>query len=600
MFQNVSVLPLALTKPRVRRHSARVTKHLLLAAALIVVLAGPRPAAQTGAFVPVTQQMLLNPGPDDWLMVSRTYDQQRFSPLRQITRENVGRLRVEWVRGMAAGAQESVPLVYRGVMYLVNPGAGVLALDATNGDIKWEYRRKLPADVVPAASRSKTLAIFEDLIYFTAPDGYLVALDARTGDVRWETFVIDPKTRGVHSSGPMVVDGKVLSGRTCNETRAGCFVSAHDANTGEELWKFYTSAAPGDPGGDSWGDTPVNQRVASTWGLPGSYDPARNLTFWGVANPIPFTRAERHGGNPDGTSRSAPSDLYSNSTVAIDVATGKLAWYYQHLPGDDWDLDSAHERMLLRFPINPDPKAVKWINPAIPRGQERDVVVTVAEGGGIWVLDRADGKFLWATPFPYDVPDFNLSGIDVDTGRTHINWDKVLKKAGDRAVTCFYNIRSYWPLAYHPGKTSLYIPYADSCLDMTAGGPRFGIPRPGTDPAKFAGMAKVNLSTGRVDWRHEQWAPGNGAVVATAGDVVFWGDLNRRFKAFDADTGKVLWETVVGGIVSVSTITYAVNGKQYVAVMTGEGQTGTTRLLDQLPGFKPVRGHNAVYVFALP
>jgi alcohol dehydrogenase (cytochrome c) len=182
----------------------------------------------------------------------------------------------------------------------------------------------------------------------------------------------------------------------------------------------------------------VGQRTASAWGLPGSYDPVRKLIYWGIANPSPYTRLKRHGGNPDAVSRSAPANAYSNSTVALDPETGKLAWYYQHLPGDDWDSDHTHERILLRTPFNPDPAAVKWINPKIPRGEQRDVSVSVGEPGGIWVLDRATGEFLWATPFPYDVPDFNISKIDVETGKTYINWDKVFKKDNERQLVLFF------------------------------------------------------------------------------------------------------------------------------------------------------------------
>ncbi|MBI3939779.1 MAG: PQQ-binding-like beta-propeller repeat protein [Acidobacteria bacterium] len=572
---------------------------LIFTAFLVAGATGSAAVAQVKNFVPVTQEMLLNPSPNDWLMFSRTYDAQRFSPLKQIDRQNVGELRMAWVRGLAPGTQETIPTVYRGVMYVVSPGGGVHALDATNGDLIWDYRRKLPGDSSPDTARTKSLAIFEDLIFYTAPDGYIVGLDARTGELRWETKVLDYKSGAQHTSAPIVVDGKVLSGRSCFGSRENCFIAAHDARTGKEVWRFYTTPLPGEPGDDSWGGAPVDLRRASTWGLPGSYDPVRKLVYWGIANPTPNTRMQRHGGNPDAISRSAPADLYSNSTVALNPATGKLVWYYQHLPGDDWDSDHTHERVLLRTPFNPDPAAVKWINPRISRGQERDVSVSVGEPGGIWVLDRATGEFLWATPFPYDVPEFHISKVDLETGKTYINWDRVFKKDGERYLVCFFNTRSYWPTAYHPGRNSLYIPYADSCLDMTAGGPRFGIPRPGSDPKAFAGVAKVNLATGRVDWRYTQRFPGNGAMLATAGDLIFWGDLDRRFKALDADTGKILWETILGGVIQVSTITYAVNGRQYVAVLTGNGGSGTEGLLGQIRELKPPR-HNAIYVFALP
>jgi alcohol dehydrogenase (cytochrome c) len=177
---------------------------------------------------------------------------------------------------------------------------------------------------------------------------------------------------------------------------------------------------------------------------------------------------KRHGGNPDAISRSAPADLYSNSTVALNPETGKLAWFYQHLPGDDWDSDYAHERTLLRTAISPDPAAVKWISPRIQRGQQRDIAVTVGEPGGIFALDRGSGEFLWATPFPYDVPEFIISKVDVETGKSFINWEQVFKKDGEKHLICYANTRSCWPTAYHPGKNLLYVPYHDACIEMTS------------------------------------------------------------------------------------------------------------------------------------
>ena len=554
--------------------------------------------AQVGKFAPVTQAMLENPGPDDWLMYSRTYDAQRFSPLKQINRQNVAQLKSAWTHEMGMGTFESIPLVYRGVMYIALPGAGVRALDATTGSVIWDHKRP------SGNSRTKNLAIFEDLVFYTAPDGFIVALDARTGDVRWEA-----KTTGGLTSGPIVVEGKVLTGRTCAGQRANCYVSAHDARTGKEVWKFFTAAGPGEAGGNTWGDAPEAMRAASTWGLPGSYDPGRKLIYWGVANPTPNTRMIRHGGNPDAIPTYAPADLYSNSTVALNPETGKLAWYYQHLPGDDWDEDYTHERTLLRTAFNPDPRFVKWINPDIRRGQQRDVAVMVGEGGGIFLLDRNNGQFLWASPFPYDVKNFIISSIDVKTGITHLNTDLIFREPGQKHTLCFWNTRSYWPLAYHPALNSLYVPYVDNCLDMTSAIPardaqpavgekRVGSRRSGTELDAFAGIAKINMSTGEVVRFYTGRAPGNGAMLATAGDLVFWGDLDQKFRAFDASSGKILWESTLQGTIQNSTITYAVSGKQYVAVFTGEGAL-TGGLIEQA-GIQPTRRHNAVYVFGLP
>jgi alcohol dehydrogenase (cytochrome c) len=360
-----------------------------LSAVSLLVFAPALTAA--AEYKPVTEEVLLNPEPSDWLMINRTYDEQRFSPLSEINRTNVGTLQLAWTRGLPQGTQESSPIVHQGVMYVIAPGGAVQALDGTNGDLIWEYTRNYPSDMAqairsPNLSRSKNLAIFQDMVYFAAPDGYLVALDARNGTVRWQTKAHDYKDGTEHTGGLMVADGKLLSNRAC-KVRAGCFIAAHDAKSGEELWKFYNTPAPGEPGGESWGDLPAAQRSASSWGLPGSYDPQRKVIYWAIANPTPYTRLKRHG-RADAVPDAAPSELYSNSTVALDVNTGKLIWYYQHLPGDDWDSDHIHERTLVRTKVSPDPKHVKWINPTVPKGEERDIVVEVAEAGDVFALPR--------------------------------------------------------------------------------------------------------------------------------------------------------------------------------------------------------------------
>lgn len=547
----------------------------------------------------VSTDTLTNPSPEDWLMYSRTYDAQRFSPLEFINRRNVTQLRIAWTKEMANGTLEGIPIVHQGVMYIVQPGAAVWALDADTGRLRWEYKRdtELP-------SRTKTLAMYRDLIFYAAPDGYIVALDAGTGKLRWET-----KTDGGMTSGPVVVEGRVLTGRTCAQRRTNCYISAHDALTGREAWRFYTAAGDDDPGGASWGGAPEDKRFASTWGLPGNYDPVLKLVYWGVANPTPNTRLARHGGNVDAIPTTAPADLYSNSTLALNPATGKLAWYYQHLPGDDWDEDYTHERTLLRTAVRPDPRFVKWINPDVRRGEARDVAVMVGEGGGVFMIDRRTGQFLWASPFPYDTPNFLISKIDGKTGKTTLNADLLFRAPGEHHVICFWNTRSYWPTAYHPRLNALYVPWVDNCLDMTSATPatadrpavnekRSGIPRPGSKPEEFGGLAKINMETGEIQHIYKGRSPGNGAALATAGDLVFWGDLDQKFRAFDAASGKILWETALGGAITNSTISYSVNGKQYIAVTTGEGLL-TGGLITQA-GIHPPRRHNEIYVFALP
>ena len=560
-------------------------------------MAGPPPSGTVENYKPVTNEMLVHPSPDDWLMYSRTYDAQRYSPLKQINKKNVSQLRTAWVLGLPQGTTETVPLVHDGVMYLIMPGGNVEVVNATNGDVIWEYQREYKNPQIGAVARTKALAMYKDMLYFTAPDGYVVAIDAKNGKMRWETF----KTDSQNTSGALVVDGKVISGGTCGKGRESCFIEADDADTGKMVWRFHQIPAPGEPGYDSWNGADTTNVTASTWGLPGSFDPVRNVLYWGVANPSPYERLARHNGNPDGTSRTTPADLFSNCTLALDPATGKLIWYYQHLPADDWDTDHTHERTLVNVAYNPDPKAVKWFNPDVARGSKHDVAAMIGESGIMYVLDRNDGKFLWAEPIPFDVPNADISHIDGKTGQVTINWDVVMKKPGDHHIICYWNGRSYWQTAYDPETNSLYTSYVDNCLDMTANntsGIRKGILREGHDPNGIGGLAKINLSTGEMLRFDVQKAPSTGSMLATAGGLIFHGDINRRFRAFDAATGKKLWESILGGPISVSTITYAVNGKQYVSVITGDNLAEP--VLSRQSGINLIRGHNAIYTFALP
>jgi alcohol dehydrogenase (cytochrome c) len=559
-------------------------------------MAAPLPHGTVQNYKPVTDEMLLNPSPDDWLQFSRTYDAWRYSPLKQINKKNVASLHIAWVKGLPAGTTETIPLVHDGIIYTIAPGSDVMAIDGTNGDVIWDYKRTYKNPQLGSTERTKALAIYKDMIYYTAPDGYVVALDATTGKVRWETF----KTDTQNTSGAIIVQGKVVSGGTCGKGRESCFIEADNADTGEKIWRFYNVAGPDDPGYASWNGADNTNFTASTWGLPGNYDPIRKTIYWGIANPSPYERLARHGGNPDGVSRTAPADLYSNCTVALDPETGKLKWYYQHLPADDWDTDHTHERTLLRTTFNPDPKSVKWYNTDVPRGSTHDIAAMVGESGIMFVLDRNDGKFLWAEPVPVDAPNLAISNIDPKTGATTINYDVVMKKPGDHHVICYWNGRSYWPTAYDPETNSLYTGYVDNCLDMTGtttSGNRHGVLREGSDINAIAGIAKINLSTGEMLKFDVQNAPGTGALLATAGGLIFHGDINRRFRAFDAATGKKLWESILGGPISISTITYAINGKQYVMVITGDNLA--EGVLSRQSGVNLVTGHNAIYTFAL-
>ncbi len=349
-------------------------------------------------------------------------------------------------------------------MYLQAPGAVIEARDAATGQLIWEHKRKM-ADNLKGSARAKTIAIGFDMVYWTSPDSYLEALDARTGEMRWEAKT---ETRGA-TQGAVIAGDKVISGGACGGKHENCFIDAHDAKTGKLLWKFMTAAETGQPGGDTWGGLPDDKRVAGPWGLSGTYDPTTNSVIWGVANPTPNTRLERHG-DFNAIPTHAPADLFSNSTVSINADTGKLNWYYQHLPGDDWDEDWTNDRILVTTTLNPTPATAKWFNKKIKPGERRDIVLATGESGGVFALDRHTGEFLWANPWPYDVPNFFLKNID-ENGITYLNESAMLTRPNMTNRVCFFNTRSYWSQGYSPITNSLYVPFVDACNEEKTGEP---------------------------------------------------------------------------------------------------------------------------------
>ena len=564
-------------------------------------------------FTPVTDEVLQNPDPEDWLMIHRTYDFQAYSPLNQITRDNVDQLQLAWMRAMDDGQQEIRPLVRDGVMYIAHPGSDHLqALDATTGDLIWDYARRAPDDLreySQLGDRTRSLAIYGTNIFHLTADAYLLAVDARTGEVAWESQLADYRDGVTHSSGAMIIEGKVLTGRACSAgtSSARCFISAHNSDTGAELWRVYTAAGADDPGGQTWGNLPVSQRIhVSPWGMPGSYDPELGLVYWGIAVPSPFPRIVRRGTWDVGDR--TPCELYSNSTVALDVNSGEMEWYYQHLPCDDWDQDFVQERTLIDTVVDPDPDEVLWINPRIAGTvEERRIVVTMGEPGGLFVNDRETGEFLWATPLPYTSTErFVISDIDVETGQVIINMDLVARELGDQFIICGHNVKGWWSWSYSPLTKLLYIPFNRSCLNQTANArstsgasPRFTIPDPELgETGDLTEVRAIEISTGREKWRYTQRAPNAGTTLATGGNVVFFGDLNRRLRAFDAETGDVLWETILGSQITGYPVTYSAGGRQYLTVPVGGASV--FQLSNYTPELEAPMGSNMLVTFALP
>ncbi len=576
----------------------------LLAAMLFLATAGPV-AAQSPAdtdFVPVTDAMLQSPADGDWLMWRRTLDGWGYSPLDQIDRDNVGDLRMVWTRALAPGAQQGTPIAYGGTLYMPNPNDIIQAIDAVTGDLQWEYRRDIPDDVNDylggLISVNRNIAIWDDMIIDTANDDYAFALNAITGELVWETQLFDyTQNPARHSAGPIVADGKVISGRSCRPQRGpeACVIMAHDARTGEELWRRRLIPAPGEPGDESWGGVPYEERAhVGSWMVP-SFDPELNLVYVGtsVTSPAPKFML----GGVDN------KHLYHNSTLALDADTGEIVWYYQHL-NDSWDLDHPFERLLVDTAVAPDASEVTWINPRIQPGEIRRVVTGVpGKTGVVYTLDRETGEFLWARN---TVTQNVISDIDGATGAVTENAELVFSAEGQEVLACpTWNGGKDWEAgAYSPLTNTMYMPLRNACARMLAttapGTSHYALAvrnqiAPGTD--QVGTVHAISAETGETVWLHEQRAA-TMSLVATGGGLVFGGDNNGRFKAWDQETGEVLWEINLGSAVTSFPISYAVDGRQYIAV--GTGTASTASLFGRLtPEIRPSAGNN-LFVFALP
>jgi alcohol dehydrogenase (cytochrome c) len=571
--------------------------------ALAVLLVATSVAAQPQTeFVPVTDRMLQNPDPADWLMWRRTLDTWGFSPLAEVNRKNVGTLRMVWTRALGPGIQEGTPLVYRGVMYFPNPSDVVQAINAASGDLLWEYRRSLPSDLgeyFPVPSINRNLAIFGDSIIDTSSDDYLYALDARSGNLQWETKLFDYRHGAQQTSGPIVANGKVISGRGCEPegSPAACVILAHDAKTGRELWRRPTIAAAGSEDGKSWGDTPNDERWhVGAWMVP-SYDPELNLVFVGTSVTSPAPKFAIAGNDK--------KYLYHNSTLALNADTGEVVWYYQHIV-DHWDLDHPFERLLVETVVAPDRKDVTWINPRVRSGERRKVVTGIpGKTGVVYTLDRATGEFLWARP---TVNQNVLQKIDELTGEATVNPDATFVEMGQTRLVCPSTLGGKnWPSGtYSPLGNVMFFPLQNTCMMSTA-----TLSRPSFDSLyglknaeQFAPghtnvgtIYAISVESGKTLWKYEQRAAML-SLLSTAGGLIFGGDANGRFRAFDQQTGKVLWEVNLGSPISGYPVSFAVANKQYIAVSTGSSLTamGANRLTPEL---HPSLGNN-LFVFALP
>lgn len=558
----------------------------------------PNPAAKLS---PVTDAMLQSPPAGDWLSWRRTLDGQGFSPLNQVTKANVAGLRLAWSFNLAPGPNAATPLVHDGVIFVYSNRDQVDALNAATGDVLWTYKRELPAAASGLPTRVKrNMALYGDRLYLATGDNQMIALDAKTGALVWES------PTGPASGGPLVVNGKVIEGLFRGErmpnaattsARPTCVtcggygrIVGLSAADGKKLWNFNTVPQPGEAGSNTWNDLPFDQRSGGSVWTTGYYDPALDLIFIGTGNTYNTAPLAKPIGKPGVTNDA----LYTDTTLALKPATGKIAWYYQHQPNDQWDLDWVYERMILTLPV---------------AGKSTKAVVTAGKMAIIDALNAANGKYL----FSIDAGLQNVvTAIDPVTGRKTTD-PALVPGEGRTATVCpAQNGAKNWiPGSYDGATTTLFLPLNAACMVMEpvdpgemsplSSGIRWSVtPRPDSD-GKYGRVQAFDLVTRKTKWVAAQRAPMTSGVLATAGGLVFAGGLDRMFSAYDQADGKLLWSTRLGDVPTGAPISFAVGGRQYIAVVAGYGTMLSGGYLPLVPEIAvPTTPSSSIYVFELP
>lgn len=530
------------------------------------------PANLLNSYTPIDDQVMQDPPAADWLMWRNRYDLSGHSALNLINRDNVAELGEAWSIPLSQGGNMTTPLVHDGVMFIADTNNILLALDARSGIELWRYQHESEN----FDGRRQGIALYDDMVFVPHNDLDLVALNVRTGAVEWETSITTPAQamRGYYGlrGAPMVADGILIQGVTATMVPQGGFIVGLDIETGREQWRFHTVARPDGPGGDTWNNLSLQERSGGSVWNSGSYDAELDLVYFGAA-PTYDTGPLLEDLGIAGVSNDA---LYTNSTIALRPRTGELVWHFQHMPNDQLDLDWVYERQLDELEID---------------GRNRKVVFTAGKLALYDVVDAQTGEYLDSL----DLGVQNVvTAVDPDTGAKSINPDSIPNKESNHLV-CPYFLggRNWQSGAYNPDTRMLYLPILEMCMMaglmadgtlLSTGIEATPAPRADSD-GQFGRLQAINMDTMELAWRHRETTPPSTPLLSTGGGLVFGGNLDSSFKAYDAETGAVLWQAALGNLPSSFPITYAVDGKQYVAVVQGQPSRFTGSLYGIISNF---------------
>jgi alcohol dehydrogenase (cytochrome c) len=588
----------------VRRH-----RRTLGPAAMAAVL-GAGPALAAGPDTTMDRLLAAASEPQNWLTHHGTLDARRFSPLAEINRDNVKNLKVAYTVALGGtepggiwphGGLEGTPIVEDGVMYVTDGWGSVYKLDlrATPARLVWKMDPKTDKDWAGAVAccgiNNRGVALWRDKVVSHTLDGRLVVTDKATGEVAWERPVADPAIAETITAAPLVIKDLAITGVAGAEYGIRGWIAATDLNTKQEVWRRHVVPGPGEPGHDSWADGHDAWKTGggSTW-VVGSYDPQLDLLYWGVGNP-----------GPDWDNEYRPGDnLYTNSKLALDPATGAIKWFYQFTPNDPYDYDGVAEGVLVDAEVD---------------GRTRKLMLHADRNGFGYALDRESGAFVWGTPFVKQVTW--TPGLEPETGRP-VSYDPAKKvqayapgtnpaRGAGTVTVCPGNMggKNWPPTAYNPQEQLWYIPVIESCNDLynietkpgetykpreffTGGGPK--------SPHRITGsVTAIDPRTGKVVAKHETDYPMLGGLVATAGGLVFAGEPDGTIMALDARTLELLWSFETGSGVNAPPITYSVDGRQQVAILVGLGGAWPKWFVESTPGLEKIPPSSMLFVFSL-